>query len=69
MKKRMYLLTDRPYGKCVPCAYCYNNGYYVYQVYREEKERYYDDKLFEKPEEVVEVLSRLRKDSGCQSIN
>lgn len=65
----MYLLSDRPYGKSIPCAYCYNNGYYVYQVYREEKERNYDSKLFDKPEEVVEVLSKLRKGAECQLIN
>lgn len=64
----MYLLSDRPYGTLIPCAYCYNNGYYVYQVYRDD-EHIYNEKLFNTAAEVIEVLNKLKKELKWQSIN
>ena len=46
----MYLLTNIPYGNKEPCAYCINNGYYVYQVKR-NNDRVYNEKLFDKAED------------------
>lgn len=69
MKKLMYLLTDRPYGNAKPCAYCFSNGYYVYQVYR-ENERSCDEKLFVTAKEAVDTLVRIKKGvNKCPSIN
>ena len=68
MKKRMYMLCDRPYGKLIPCAYCYDNGYYVYQVVRDD-EKFYNEKLFKTAEEAVDVLYKLKRNPKCQLIN
>lgn len=63
MKRMMYLLSDRPYGKNKPCGYCYDNGYYIYQVYRDD-EHVYNEKLFTSPEKAIDVLLKLKKEEG-----
>ena len=68
MIKTMYLLTNIPYGKKEPCAYCITNGYYVYQVKRDDC-KVYGERLFDKAEDALEVLLKLRKESKCRSIH
>lgn len=60
MKRMMYLVTDRPYGKEKPLAYCYDNGYYVYQVYRDD-EKIYNELLFDRAFTALEMLLRINK--------
>lgn len=59
MRRMMYLLTDRPYGKDEPIGYSYDNGYYIYQVYRDD-ERVYNELLFERVGTALEMLLRMK---------
>lgn len=68
MIKTMYLLSDRPYGKNKCCAYCFDNGYYIYQVKR-DSEKVYNELLFNSPEKAIDALLRIRKENGCQLIH
>lgn len=62
MKKMMYLVTDRPYGKDKPVAYCYDNGHYVYQVYRDDN-TYYNELLFDRAFTALEMLLRIKPET------
>ena len=68
MKKIMYLLTNIPYGNKQPCGYCYDNGYYIYQVIRDD-DKIYSERLFKNVETALEVLLTLRKEEECQLIH